>query len=107
MNDKRANTAGDREREKERARLKLEQHVADFRWLMNDPRGRRLMHDWLKDSGLYRKSYTGNSETYYLEGRRSFGLELLGEINTLTPDKFVTMLEEQQHDHGNADHRTE
>lgn len=87
------------------ARRKAEQYIADFQWMMDNPRGRRLMHAWLKKSGLYEKSYTGNSETYYREGRRSFGIDLLQDVNTLSPDKYVTMLEEQRNDR--TDDRTE
>jgi hypothetical protein len=66
-----------REGEEIKARLKREQYEADFAEFMGTSAGRRLMHRWLQDTGIYTKSYTGNSETFYREGRRSVGLDLL------------------------------
>ena len=85
-----------REGEEIKARLKREQYEADFAEFMGTSAGRRLMHRWLQDTGIYTKSYTGNSETFYREGRRSVGLDLLAEVNRICPKDFVTMLEEQQ-----------
>lgn len=81
------------------AEQRREQHIADMRWLMGQPQGRRLMHGWLKDAGIFTPSYTGNSETFYREGRRSFGLDLLAEVNAHCPKTYITMLEEQLDDH--------
>lgn len=94
-NDK-ADKAAQRLENEQEARLNAEQFEKDFNWLMDNPAGRRLMSGWLKDTGIYEKSYTGNSETFYNEGRRGFGLELLGKVNTLCPTNFITMLGEQQ-----------
>lgn len=96
-----------RDREQREANEGRDQFEADFKWLMDNPQGRRLVHGWLKATGVYEKSYTGNSETFYREGRRSFGLDLLGNINTLCPPSFITMLEEQQNGPRESNPRTE
>lgn len=100
MNPKeKAEKAAQRLENEQAARLAREQYESDFNWLMNAPQGRRLMRGLLRDTGIYEKSYTGNSETFYKEGRRSVGLDLLADVNTLCPTNFITMLEEQQDDH--------
>lgn len=98
---------GEQQLDQEVDRLKEEQRIDDFRWLMNQPQGRRYIHGLLQSTGVYLKSYTGNSETFYREGRRSIGLETLGDINALCPEKFITMLEEQQNDRRSTDDRTD
>lgn len=72
----------------------------DFRWLMSDKRGRRIVARLLADTGVFRCSFTGNSETYFREGERNVGLRLLAQVNDLTPELYPTMLREQRQNNG-------
>ena len=77
-------------------KLAKEQFEADFTWLMSHTAGRRIVHGMLAKTGIYKQSFTGNSETYFREGRRSVGLDLLADVNTITPEQYLPMLEEQR-----------
>lgn len=79
--------------EEEKARR---QEVEDLKWLMSDKRGRRVMWRLLETAGVYRSSFTGNSETFFREGQRNVGLKLLAEIHEHCPDAFVMMLKEHK-----------
>jgi hypothetical protein len=68
----------------------------DFMWMMEDPRGRRIMWRLLEMTGIYRSSFTGNSETFFREGARNVGLQLVGEIHSLCPEKYSIMTQEQR-----------
>ncbi len=68
-----------------------EQQREDMQWLMNDPRGRRLMWSWLSFCGLFRSSMTGNSQTFFLEGQRNVGLMLQANILQNVPESWVLM----------------
>lgn len=84
---------------KEKQRLTSEQEVADFKWLMSDKRGRRIVWRLLEQTGLYRSSFTGNSETFFREGARNVGLHYVGLINEHCADKYNLMVTEQrEHD---------
>ena len=91
--------------------MKAEQHARfvsqrdrdDFKWLMDDKRGRRIMWRLLERTGVFRSSFTGNSETFFLEGQRNVGLMLMAQIHDACPEKYTAMLEEQKHDAGNDD----
>lgn len=108
MNSKdKADKAAQRLEAEQKARLDREQYESDFNWLMGNAQGRRLMQGWLKKTGVYEQSFTGNSETFFKEGRRSVGLDLLGAINTLCPSNFITMLEEQQNGPTRSNHHAE
>lgn len=72
------------------------QEVDDLRWMMSDKRGRRVMWRLLETTGVYRSSFTGNSETFFREGQRNVGLKLLADIHENCPDAFVTMLKEHK-----------
>lgn len=76
-------------------RVRLQQ-VEDFKWLMAHKQGRRLMWRWLDKCGVFRTSMTGNSHTFFNEGRRDIGLQLMHEVMELTPDAFAQMQKEQR-----------
>lgn len=69
-------------------KLVLLQEEEDFKWLMSDKRGRRILWWLLEKAGIYRLSYTGNSETFFREGQRNIGLMLIDRF-------FVHGLEDQ------------
>jgi hypothetical protein len=65
----------------------------DWTWLMSSKRGRRIVWSILEEAGVYRTSFTGNSETFFREGKRAIGLWAL-DIATANPEVFVAMLAE-------------
>lgn len=48
----------------------------DFKWIMSHKQGRRFVWRMLELSGMYRTSMTGNSQTFFNEGMRNFGIWL-------------------------------
>lgn len=85
---------GQQAKEKERRR----QEVEDIKWMMAHKAGRRIMWRLLAQAGVYRTSFTGNSETFFREGRRDMGLFFLDEVHNHCPDAYVTMLKEQRNE---------
>ena len=79
-----------------RAKLLAHEEADDFKWLMGNKRGRRIVWRLLERTGVYRSSFTGNSETFFREGMRNVGLMLMAQINTICPGHYATMLQEQQ-----------
>lgn len=72
---------------------------ADFRWLMTERAGRRIIWQLLEEAGVFRSSFTGDAEgTFFAEGRRALGLSLLGKILSYCQDEFVLMLKEHDED---------
>jgi len=77
-------------------KVERDQEKADFAWLMSDKRGRRFIWRMLETTGVYRSSFTGNSETFFREGARNVGLKLISDIHEFAPDAYPMMLEEQR-----------
>lgn len=77
-----------------RDELKARQEVEDLKWLMAHQSGRRYVAKLLEITGIYRSSFTGNSETFFREGQRNVGLRIVGEIHEHCPDAYVKMLKE-------------
>jgi hypothetical protein len=85
-----------READDKRRDLARKQEVADFQWLMADPRGRRIVWRQLAAAGVFQSSFDPTAMNMaFNEGRRSEGLRLLAQVHELGPDLYVTMMKEQ------------
>jgi len=85
-----------RDAEAKRQELANKQEVADFKWLMADPRGRRIVWRQLAAAGVFQSSFDPTAMNMaFNEGRRSEGLRLLAQIHAQCPDLYVTMMKEQ------------
>lgn len=81
------------------------QEIADVKWLMSSPRGRRVMWRLLELSGPFRLSFDTNAmKMAFNEGNRNVGNQLLNEVMTLCPELYPVMVKEQEYDrNGNGD----
>lgn len=84
----------EREREKQQ-RTAAYLAAEDMKWLMGSRRGRRIAWRILDRTGIYRSSFTGNSETYFREGMRNVGLMLMAQIHEVCPESYTLMMKEQ------------
>ena len=66
----------------------------DIKWLMDQKQGRRIVRRLLSEAGIHRTSFTGNSETFFREGKRAFGLFLEAEVVRNAPENYILMLTE-------------
>jgi hypothetical protein len=57
------------------------QLIESIQAVMKTREGRRVMWWILEQAGVYRSSFTGNSTTFFNEGKRIVGLDLLTAIN--------------------------
>jgi hypothetical protein len=84
-----------REDSEARAALIREQEAADFIWLMNDQRGRRIVWRQLAASRVFHSSFDPTAMNMaFNEGRRAEGLRLLAQVHALCPDLYPTMMKE-------------
>lgn len=66
----------------------------DWKWQMSSKQGRRVVWRLLGEAGVFRSSFTGNSETFFREGKRAMGLHMLEEIQTHCAEAFGLMQQE-------------
>jgi hypothetical protein len=77
-------------------KLKRQLEANDIRWQMSTKQGRRVMWRLLEKAGVYRTSFTGNSETFFKEGMRNLGLFIVAEIHAHCPEQYTLMLNESK-----------
>jgi len=73
------------------AKLARQVEGNDWKRQLSTKEGRRFVWRLLCDCGVFRSSFTGNSETFFNEGRRSVGLKMLGEIDAHAPEAYALM----------------
>ena len=66
---------------------KREQLLNDMRFVLNDARGRRCVVNMLRHCRLGVTNFTGNSETFKLEGKREVALDFLSWIKAADPEQ--------------------
>lgn len=71
---------------------KQEQYKRDLNAVLSTPEGERVLYEIVSRCGIYQKSFTGNSETFFREGKRVVGLSVLDDIAKLAPTKFASFL---------------
>jgi hypothetical protein len=79
----------------EEARIRQLQ-IDDVFFLLNHPQGRRFIWRYLGLCGVYRLSYTANSDTNFREGERNIGLKLMNDIMDANPDAYLQMINENK-----------
>ena len=81
--------------EKTEQELRDETYTADLVWLMDEPRGRRVVWALLEHCGVFQTSFTSNgSMVMFREGRRDVGLKLMKDIEVAAPEAFPLMWRE-------------
>jgi len=62
-------------------RKKNEELLLAYKHMLTDPYGRQVIWDILDMCGVFRLSMTGNSWTYFNEGKTSIGLYVMSMLN--------------------------
>ena len=86
-----------------RAKRLQEREQGDIRKVLSLPEGRRFVWKLMSDAGVFRSSFTGNSQTFFNEGQRNMGLVILNQVMGAKPEAFTQMQaeaasEKRQHD---------
>jgi len=78
-------------------RTARQKQIDDIKWLLAHKQGRRIVWRILEQAGVYRQTFTGNNDTFFLEGKRSIGLFVLAEVMSASVDAFNVMTKENHH----------
>jgi hypothetical protein len=89
-----------------RAKQQAQLEAADFKWIVSNKRGRRFIWRFLEKAGVFRSSFTGNSETFFREGSRNMGLQVLAMVHEHAPEAYTLMLSEQKEHERSSNERT-
>lgn len=77
-----------------KAKLLRDKQLNDVRFILSEVQGRRFLYRYLEETGVFKSSFTGSSETFFNEGQRNIGLKLLADITEADTEAFVKMMAE-------------
>jgi hypothetical protein len=101
--DVQAQEAARESQERER-KLSKDNEESDFKWLMGQKRGRRIIWRQLDRAGVFRLSFNTNSMSMaFAEGGRNEGLKTIGLIHTLCPELYSVMVKENTNERNTDD----
>jgi hypothetical protein len=78
--------------DREKNKFKQDTEDNDLKFLLASDQGRRFIWNMLEKCGVFKSSFTGSSETFFLEGQRNIGLKLMSDIMRVDPDSYLKMI---------------
>lgn len=78
------------------AKIRRDRELNDLRVVLSSQHGRRFLWRLLAHCGMYRTSFTGTSETFFLEGQRNVGIWLHGELEEADVESILSMMKENR-----------
>jgi hypothetical protein len=101
--DVQAQEAARQSQDRER-KLSKDTEESDFKWLMGQKRGRRIVWRLLERAGAFRSVFNTNAMSMsFAEGHRNYGLHVIGLIHTLCPELYPVMVKENANEQRNSD----
>lgn len=80
------------DRAKQKEKFNREDELKDLQFILNSIEGKRFVWRYLEKCGVFQSSFTGNSETYFREGERNIGLQLLADITEANVESLIEMM---------------
>lgn len=74
---------------------------SDVKQILKTPGGRNVIWNILAMCDLYSDVFTGDNHTFYLEGKRSVGLEILQMMEDADPTGYARLLLTKQKEKSN------
>lgn len=68
----------------------------EWREVLRTKAGQKIVWEILAMCGIYSDTFTGNSQTFYLEGKRAIGLQILQAMEDADPTAYARLLLEHQ-----------
>ena len=94
--DLEGNAAAEQARRVEEAKER-EREVADFKWVMADPHGRRFVWRLMKEGRVFQDLGANDAlELAKQAGERRQGLRLVNEVLTVCPEQWLAMIKDQK-----------
>lgn len=77
-----------------KGKYRRDRELDDVKKILETDHGRRFMWRYLGLAGVFQTSFTGNSTTFFNEGKRDIGLKMLADVTEAKPDAYIQMANE-------------
>jgi len=69
-----------------------DQYIADLKEILSKESGIRFFQRFFEDGYIFRTTFTGNSQSYFLEGARNYALKYFNDITIAAPEHLPKLL---------------
>lgn len=73
-------------------KINIKQNIADLKEILDTNAGMRFFKSFLIDGNMFSTTFTGNSYSYFLEGRRALALKVFSDICQAAPEKVHELM---------------
>jgi len=77
-------------------KLIREQELEDLKTILQHPSGIRFFRRFFTEGKMYCTTFTGNSNTFFLEGQRNLALKFFNDICECAPNKVSELMIKKQ-----------
>lgn len=77
----------------QRYKVNREQYDNDLTKILTTDEGKRFIYALVEYCGFLRSSFTPSAEIYFLEGRRDIALKLLSDVERLSPETALKIIQ--------------
>ena len=91
MSHNAANAESVEESEK-KIKRERDQELEDIKHILSTAHGVRFFRRFLEEGSVFSSTFTGNSQTFFLEGKRSFALKYFSDICEASPEKVAEIM---------------
>lgn len=86
--------------------LERVQELEDIKNIMKIPSGLRFFRRLMADGMVFTTTFTGNSQSYFLEGHRNLALKYLNDIAEATPNMVSKLMIVKKEEEGSNNDNT-
>ena len=93
------NNAGDEEQVQDlqnQIAVKRRQELEDIRNLTRNPSGLRFLKRLFAEGKVFQTTFTGNSQTFFLEGHRNLALKFLHDVVEAAPETLPRLMLQEE-----------
>ena len=76
----------------ENNKTKTDQYYEDIKTILASPSGVRFFKKFFEEGYMFRTSFTGNSQTFFIEGHRNFCLKFFNDICHASPESIPSLI---------------
>lgn len=73
-------------------KLEREQELEDLKFILGTDAGTRFFKKFFEKARMFSTTFTGNSNTFFLEGHRNFALQYFNDICEVAPEKIAQLM---------------
>lgn len=79
----------------DKLKVQRAQELDDVKKIVRTPEGSRFFKRLFSEGRIFHTTFTGNSNTFFLEGQRNLALKFLADVNAAAPECIPALMKSE------------